>query len=129
MHNLGNIVRKRFPQIPVIVVSGSAGDEMPEGLAADAYCPKNEFLSEQLLETMSNLFRDPPLRTAPPDMDHQPVQARCDADGNYIIGCDDCLREFRVRRPPHAGGNGERTPCVHCGKLVQFLVAGQSESA
>ena len=46
-----NIVRKRFPQIPVIVISGSAGDEMPEGLAADAYCPKNEFISDQLLQS------------------------------------------------------------------------------
>jgi CheY-like chemotaxis protein len=119
------VVRKRFPQIPFIAISGMVAEETSAGLAPDAYCPKNEFLSEQLLQIMSNLIRKPPLRTAPPDIDNHPVQARCDADGNYIIGCDDCLREFRVRRPPHAGGNEERTPCVHCGKLVQFLVAGQ----
>ena len=46
-----HVVRKRFPQIPVIVISGFAADEMPEDFAADFYCPKNEFLSEQLLQT------------------------------------------------------------------------------
>ena len=39
-----DVVRKRFPQIPVIVISAFATDEMPEGVAADAHCQKNEFL-------------------------------------------------------------------------------------
>jgi hypothetical protein len=30
-------VRKRFPQIPVIVISAVAADEMPEEVVADAY--------------------------------------------------------------------------------------------
>jgi len=118
-----DVVRKRFPQIPVIVISGVVADEMSAGVAADAYCPKNEFLSEQLLQTMSDLKRKPPPRTALADVDNKPVQARRDRDGNCVIGCDDCLREFRVHRPLHMGGHEERTPCVHCGKLVQFVVA------
>jgi len=36
-----NVVRRRFPQIPVIVISAVTTDEMPEGVAADAYCQKN----------------------------------------------------------------------------------------
>ena len=92
-----DIVRKRFPQIPVIVISGFAADEMPEDFAADAYCPKNEFLSEQLLQTISDLTRKPPVRSALPHVDNIPVQARWDKDGKYIIDCDDCLREFSVR--------------------------------
>ena len=31
------VVRKRFPQIPVIVISAVAADEMPEEVVADAY--------------------------------------------------------------------------------------------
>ena len=92
------VVRKRFPQIPVIVISAVAADEMPEGVAADAYCHKNGFGFEQLLQTISDLTRKPPLRTAPPHVDNKPVQARWDRDGNYIIGCEDCLRVFSVPR-------------------------------
>ena len=117
------VVRKRFPQIPVIVISAVAADEMPEGVAADAYCPKNGFGFEQLLQTMSDLTRKPPLRTAPPHVDNKPVQAIRDRDGNYIIGCEDCLRVFSVPRAPNMGRDAKWTGCVHCGKVVQFLVA------
>ena len=118
-----DVVRKRFPQIPVIVISAVAADEMPEGVAADAYCPKNGFGFEQLLQTMSDLTRKPPLRTAPPHVDNKPVQAIRDRDGNYIIGCEDCLRVFSVPRAPNMGRDEKWTVCVHCGKVVQFLVA------
>ncbi|MGO8736002.1 MAG: response regulator [Terriglobia bacterium] len=118
-----DVVRKRFPQIPVIVISGAAADEMPEGVAADAYCRKDKFLSEQLLQTMSDLTRKPPLRTAPPHVDNTPVQAICDRDGDYIIGCEDCLRVFSVPRAPSMRRDEKWTLCVHCGKVFQFLVA------
>jgi CheY-like chemotaxis protein len=117
-----DVVRKRFPQIPVIAISGVASDWL-EGVAADAYCRKNEFLSEQLLETISALTGKAHLRTAPPLVDSEPVQARWDGRGHYIIGCEDCLREFSVPRVFHMGQDEVWTICVHCGKSVRFLVA------
>ena len=118
-----DVVRKRFPQIPVIVISGIAADELPEGVAADAYCPKNEFTSEQVLETMADLTRKLPLQTAPPPIDNEPAQARWDGNSHYIIGCGDCLREFSVPRVFRMGRDEKWATCVHCGKMVQFLVA------
>ncbi len=118
------VVRKRFPQIPVIAISGMVNDEESAGVAADAYCPKNEFLYEQLLQTMSDLIKKPHPRAAPTDIANHPVQARGDRDGGYVISCDDCLRDFHVPRAHRTGGNEDRTPCAHCGKLVQFVVSG-----
>jgi len=60
------VVRKRFPRIPVIIISGVATDEMPEDLAADACCPKNEFLSDQLLQIVSDLTTKTSSRSGPP---------------------------------------------------------------
>ena len=117
------VVRKRFPQIPVIVISAVATDEMPEGVAADAYCQKNGFGCEQLLQTMSDLTGKPPLRTAPPHVDNKPVQAIWDRDGNYIIGCEDCLRAFSVPSARNMRRDEKWTICAHCGKVVQFVVA------
>jgi CheY-like chemotaxis protein len=117
------VVRKRFPQIPVIAISAVATDEMPEGVAADAYCQKNVFGCEQLLQAMSDLTRKPPLRTAPPHVDDNPVQAICDKDGDYTIGCEDCLRAFSVPRASLMGRDKKWTMCAHCGKVVHFLVA------
>ena len=117
-----HVVRKRFPQIPVIVISGFAADEMPEDFAADAYCPKNEFLSEQLLQTVSDLTRKPPVRSALPHVDSIPVQARWGKDGKYITDCDDCLREFTFRCVSTMRREEKWTLCAHCGRVVRFLV-------
>jgi CheY-like chemotaxis protein len=122
------IVRKRFPQIPVIVISGVAPDELPEGLAADAYYHKNGFGFEPLLETISGLTRKPPLRAAPPCVDNTPVPTRWDGDGHYILGCADCLRRFSIPRAIEIGPDENWTTCVHCGKVVQFLVADGERS-
>jgi CheY-like chemotaxis protein len=120
------VVRKRFPQIPVIVISGVAANELPEGMAADAYYTKNEFLYDQLLQTIPALTGKQHLRTAPPQVDNEPVQARWDGNGHFIIGCVDCLREFSVPRVLRKGRDEAWTLCVHCGKVVHFLLAEDS---
>jgi CheY-like chemotaxis protein len=117
------VLRRRFPQILVIVISGDTADEMPDGVAADAYYHKNGFGVEPLLEIISDLTKKPPSRTVPPRVDNKPVQAIGNRDGNYTIGCDDCLREFSVPRIFHIGRGEKSTICVHCGTVVHFLVA------
>jgi CheY-like chemotaxis protein len=124
-----NIIRKRFPQIPVILISAVVADEIPAGAAFDAYCHKTEFLSEHLLRTISDLAGKPTLRTAPPAIDNEAVQARWDGKGCYIVGCEDCLRDFSVPRVFHMGRGAKVTICVHCGKFVRFLVAEDSQAS
>ena len=118
------VVRKRFPQIPVIIISGVAAEEMPEEVVADAYYHKNGFGFEQLLETISDLTRKPPLRTAPPHVDHKPVQARWDGDGHYIAECPDCMRRTMVPRGPRFTRGEHITTCIYCHGVIQLLIDG-----
>ena len=117
------VVRKRFPQIPVIVISAVTAEDMPEEVLADAYYHKNGFGIERLLRTVSDLTGKPPLRTAPVPVYNEPVQARWDGDGHFIIDCEDCLRDFSVLRVHRMGQDERSTTCVHCGKVVRFIVA------
>jgi len=122
-----DVVRKRFPQIPVIAISGMAPGEIPADVPADAYYFKNGSGFDQLIQTISDLTKKPPLRTTPPIVDNKPVQARCGRDGKYVIDCDDCLRESSIPRASPIGQNEKWTTCVHCGKIVHFqVVDGQT---
>jgi CheY-like chemotaxis protein len=116
------VVRKRFPQIPVIVISAVPADEMPEEVAADAYYHKNGFGFEQLLQTISDLTTKSPLRTAAPPVDNKPVLARWDGDGHYRLECPDCLRSSMVPRGPRFTRGEHVTTCVHCCGVIHLRV-------
>jgi CheY-like chemotaxis protein len=116
------VVRKRFPQIPVIVISAVPADEMPEEVVADAYYHKNGFGFEQLLQTISDLTRKPPLRTAHSPVDNKPVPARWDGNGHYRVECPDCMRSTMVPRGPRFTRGEHITTCIHCCGLIQLLI-------
>jgi CheY-like chemotaxis protein len=116
------VVRRRFPQIPVIVISAVAADEMPEEVIADAYYHKNGFGFEPLLQTISDLTRRPPLRTAPPHADNKPVQARWDGDGHYAMECPGCMRSTTVPRGPKFTPGEHITTCIHCCGVIQLRI-------
>jgi len=120
------VVHKRLPQIPVILISAVHFTELPQGIAADAYCPKSEFIPEQLLQAISDLTKGPHSRTAPPKADSKPVRALWDENGYFIITCDDCFRECLVPRLFHLGRDKKWTICTHCGKLVDLFFAEDS---
>jgi CheY-like chemotaxis protein len=117
------VARIRFPHIPVIVMGGAGPDEMPVGLAADAYFHKNGLGLDQLLVTILALTKNPHPETAPPYFDNIPVPARWDGDGHYNLDCADCLRVFSIPRNPNLRPDERLTVCVHCGKAVRFFVA------
>ena len=54
---LVKIVRKQFPRLPVIIVSGDFnGDQPPPGVIADAFLPKGGFYIQTLGEKISELL-------------------------------------------------------------------------
>jgi len=116
------VVRKRFPQIPVIVISAVPPDEMPEEVAADAYYYKNGFGFKQLLQTISDLTEKPPLRTVFPPVDNKPVQARWDGDGHYAVECPDCMRSTMVPRGPRFTRGEHITTCIHCCGVIELVI-------
>jgi CheY-like chemotaxis protein len=116
------VVRKRFPQIPVIVISGVPADEISKEVPADAYYHKNGFGFEQLLQTILDLTGKPPLRTAPQHVDNKPVQARWDSSGHYVVECPDCLRSTTVPCYPRFTTGAHITTCIQCGGVTQLLI-------
>jgi len=121
------VVRKRFPQIPVIAIGSISEGELPEGLAADAFCSKNGLGFKEILATVAELAGKPSQRPPAPPPGHDPVLARWNGNGHYILSCDDCLRDFTVPRVFHLTQNEKSATCVHCGKTLPFLVVASAE--
>src|SRR5512146_1765545 len=59
-----SVVRRRFPDIPVIAVSGAyeSGDHVPGGVIADAFYAKGQHHPEELLRTVTELIRSSAVR-------------------------------------------------------------------
>jgi CheY-like chemotaxis protein len=61
-----SIVRGRFPQIPVIAMSGNAGEDrhIPDGVVADAFYSKGRCRPEEFLRIVAELIHSPVARLA-----------------------------------------------------------------
>ena len=117
-----SIVRRRFPQIPTIAISGEFHPPLePRGVLADAFFEK-PLRFEKLLAKIVDLLRDAPPRPAI-KRDRAPVWVPRNAE-YYVITCTDCLRSFSIPAGKSAGGLRElRTlECIFCNAPVQFIV-------
>jgi CheY-like chemotaxis protein len=124
-----SIVRRRFPQIPAIAVSGEFQPPVePLGVLADAFFGK-PFRIEELLATIADL-----LGTAPPrpaiKRDRAPVWVPRNGE-YYVITCTDCLRSFSIPAEKDVRVLRElRTlDCIFCEAQVRFIVEGVPEAS
>jgi DNA-binding response OmpR family regulator len=124
-----SVVRRRFPQIPTIAISGEFHPPFePLGVLADAFFAKPH-TSEELLAKVKELLRDAPLRPAI-KRDRAPVWVPRNGD-YYVITCTDCLRSFSISAEKDARALRElRTlDCIFCNAQAQFIVEEKPEAS
>jgi len=117
-----SVVRRRFPQIPTIAISGEfepAAEEL--GVLADAFLAKPH-APKELFAKIAELLCDAPPRPAI-KKDRAPVWVP--RNGNYyVITCTDCLRSFSI--PAEENDRFVRDlrtlECIFCNALVKFIV-------
>ena len=132
-----SVIRRRFPSIHVIAMSGAfEGDEVPTGVAADAYYQKSGRQISTLVEVIENILHaksgdeigeEDVAETAEPELKPQvalwvsrrgtPIDAP-----HILLSCPECLRSF-----PHCTTNEptmqlEQTPCIFCGAVINFAL-------
>jgi CheY-like chemotaxis protein len=117
-----SVVRRRFPQVPTIAISGEfepADEEL--GVLADAFLAKPH-LPKELFAKIAELLADAPPRQAI-QRDRSPVWVPRNGK-YYVITCTDCLRSFSIAAEENDRVVRElRTlECIHCNALVKFIV-------
>lgn len=124
-----SIVRRRFPQIPTIAMSGEFQPPVePLGVLADAFFSKPH-TPEELLAKIRELLCDDPLRPAI-RKDRAPVWVPRNGD-YYVITCTDCLRSFSIPAEKEVRARRElRTlECMFCEAQVRFIVEEKPEAS
>jgi|SRR5450631_4143455 CheY-like chemotaxis protein len=124
-----SVVRRRFPSIRTVAMSGAfSGDEVPSGVAADAFYQKGSSLGS-LLKIMQSL----------PQMERRAYQLCRAAEplwfhrhGNdssektsVTITCPQCLESTSLVLDGFEGMTHE-VHCVHCGNSIQYEIVGLS---
>lgn len=123
-----SVVRRRFPEIPVLAASGAyePGDDVPCSVIADAFYAKGAH-PKILLDMVAELIRTATLRAV--NHQHQaapvwiPLSGR-DAEGMpfIVLTCAQCLRSFPMNSKEEGTQEVQRTSCLFCGSPVQYVV-------
>ena len=117
-----SVVRRRFPHIPVIAISGEFSSASPTSLIADAFFTKGQYEPNELFRRIAELMEQSPLRPNVAKPDRAPVWIPCSDAGYFVVTCTDCLRSFSVPDDSLDDGFGVRsTTCTFCGTTVRYL--------
>lgn len=115
-----SIVRRKFPHMPTIAISGEflSGTEMM-GIA-DAFFSKGGYSPDQLCQKIAELIAHPPEHGS---LDTPPIWVPVGPSGEVVLTCTDCLRSFPVRVcPPQLGNPVRETDCLVCGTHLLYCV-------
>jgi CheY-like chemotaxis protein len=120
-----SVVRRRYPAIKVIAMSGAfSGDEVPSGVAADAFYQKGSSIVS-LLRIMDSLPRPERISPGQPDPS-EPVwipRVSYNSSGEALvaIACPRCLRTFTQPLDSSASPLRE-TNCVNCHTSIHYTI-------
>ena len=119
-----SVVRRRFPQIPVIAITGQYDGTQPTGLIADAFFSKGQYTPEELFANISRLLEHGPIRPHVEKTDKAPVWIPRNASGYVVITCTECLRSFSVPDQQLTTGKTEvqEVSCEFCNASVRVLI-------
>jgi CheY-like chemotaxis protein len=121
------IVRKRFPRIATIAMSGEyITGENPMGVLADAFLQKGRYKVEELFEEVAKLLAASPIRSEREKSDIAPLFVPRDRAGYLIITCPNCLRPNRAEAMSLNGGIHQRI-CPSCSTPVKFEINHEIE--
>jgi CheY-like chemotaxis protein len=116
-----SVVRRRFPAIPVIVLSGVVPQNLLEEIKPDGYFEKSAQKIPELVRALHALTRQRPHLAKVPEM-AGPVHVRASGAGYISVPCTDCLRVFQVASPPANETGGNTAVCIHCNFSVSYLI-------
>jgi len=117
-----SVMRRRFPLIPIIVLSGSRLFELPTEAKPDRWFDKNTPHLTELLQAVHELAQETPDRADLPQVISLPVRTPPGGAGYVVLTCPDCLRLFQVASTPGNKAMERTAICSECDAVVPYLI-------
>src|SRR5580698_1676205 len=117
-----SVVRRRFPFIPVGVLSGAIPSTLPAEAAPDFLIDKGALQVPKLLQVLDDLIRKASDRATLPQEPTTPVRTLPGFATELTLTCPDCLRTFQLMHAPENKTLEQTAVCVHCQARVPFLI-------
>jgi CheY-like chemotaxis protein len=124
-----SVVRRRFPQISVIAMSGAyhSGDAVPGGVIADAFYGKAQSTPDALLHTVADLIRTSAAHARDHARESAPVWIPRNGKDSHgipyvVLTCTDCLRSFPLSVATEDLQKIQETPCLFCPNTVRYVI-------
>ncbi len=137
-----SIIRRRFPAIRVIAMSGAfAGDSVPRGVSADAFYEKSGRHIGTLVDVIERTLREqndshahaqPALEPIQPVSTDESValwvtRRGRPIEGSYILlTCQECLRSFPHCAEDERTMQVQETACVFCNANIAYALLDPS---
>lgn len=124
-----SVVRRRFPQISTVAMSGAyIGDDVPFGVIADGFFAKGSQF-ENLFKTIQELLRTASERSS--DHSRECTPAWIPRNGNdstgvpyVVLTCAECLRAFPMNLTEGIDGRILEISCRCCQTMNRYLIQG-----
>ena len=120
-----SVVRRRFPQISVIAMSGAypSGDIVPGGVIADAFYAKGRSSPKILLEIVASLIQTSSAHAVDHERESAPVWIPRNGKDSHgipyvVLTCTECLRSFPLSVTSDDLERIQEAPCRFCPRTI-----------
>lgn len=116
------VVRRRFPAIPVIAISGLIDGIGSAEVKPDRWFEKNPRLFPELMQAVNDLAQKTPDHVQVRQVISTPIRTPASTAGDIVLTCAECLRPFALTPMPENGKEVATAICVHCQAYVPFQI-------
>jgi CheY-like chemotaxis protein len=124
-----SVIRRRFPHISVIAMSGAyhSGDAIPGGVIADAFYAKGQSDPKLLLEIVARLIQTSAAHAREHERESAPVWIPRNGKDSHgvpyvVLTCTDCLRSFPLSVTSEDLQKIQETACLFCPNTVRYVI-------
>jgi CheY-like chemotaxis protein len=124
-----SVVRRRFPEVLVVAMSGAygAGEAVPGGVIADAFYAKGQNNPEALLALIADLLQTSASQVLAHTRESAPVWIPRNGKDSHgipyiVLTCTECLRSFPLNVPGEVTSSVVTTPCIFCLSEVRYII-------